>query len=207
MKAIVFYCAVALISIYATCNKRIDCRQNIYSFESFYKAYPTSDSIQVNDTVYFELNTPIQLKDLTTNQTIDYSGAENFGPSIQFISLSAGDSLKTGATPAAEDFDNVLFRGISIKSDAPDLVKGFRCIEENGEYKFLVGIIPRKKGLFAIGLSDAAGVYLKKNTCDKAGFSLTFKNTNQHLYLYEQSRPGYTPSGYEREHLYCFKVY
>jgi hypothetical protein len=207
MKAIIYCSFIYFISIYATCNKRVDCKQTIYSFEASYKAYPDKDSLEVNDTIYFELTTPTKMNDLIRNQLIDYSGAVNFGPSIQYIALTTGDSLQTGATPAAKDFDNILLQGVSVQSDAPDLVKGFRCLEENGNYNFLIGIIPKRKGLFAIGMSNATGVYRKNNECDKASFNLTFKNTDQHLYLYEQSRPGYIPSEYESEHLYFVKVY
>jgi hypothetical protein len=198
---------IAGSSIFATCNKRIDCKQVIYSFDGNYKAYPDADSVKVNDTIWVELNVPTQLKDLNSNVSVDYSGAENFGPSIQYLELTKGNEINTGVSPAASLFENRLVQGTSILSDKPELVRGFTCTEENGLYVFKLGIIPKRKGLFAISASDATGVYRRTNRCDKASFSLTFKDTNQHLSLYEQSRPGYTPSTYERSHLYCFRVY
>jgi hypothetical protein len=198
---------IAGSAVFATCNKKLDCTQTVYSFEGNYKAYPDLDSIHINDTIWIELNEPTQLQDLMTNRWVDYSGAENFGPSIQYLQLTGGDVLNTGVVPAGNLFDNVLILGTTIPSNQPELVLGFKCKEENGMYRFKLGIVPKSNGLFTIGASDATGVYRKSNKCDKASFSLIFKNTNQHLYLYEQSRPGYTPSMYERSHLYVFKVY
>lgn len=207
MKRVVYCCLICVLCINATCIKRRDCKQTIYSFEAYYKVYPDKDSIQVNDTIWVELVTPVVLKDLVSNQMIDYSGAENFGPSITYIELTGGDRLNTGAIAAANDFENHLIWGTPVPSPKPDQVRGFRCIEENRFYKFKAGIIPKKKGLFYIGFSNASGVFRKHNKCDKAGFGLTIKDTDQHLYLLEQSRPGYVPSGLERSNAYCFVAY
>ena len=165
------------------------------------------DSIKVNDTIWVELVAPVQLKDFETGRIVDFSGAENFGPSIKYGELFGGDMLNPGGVAAANNFENHIIWGISVPSDKPDQVRGFRCIEENGFYKFKVGIVSKKRGLYAIGLSNAGGVYRRHNKCDKAAFSLTIKDTDQHLYLYEESRPGYVLTGSDRSHLYIFKVY
>lgn len=207
MKNLPYFFLITLLGIHASCFKGLNCKQPIYSFEAFYKAYPDKDSIKVNDTIWVELTTPVKLKDFETEQVIDYSGAENFGPSIQYIELIGGDLYNPGGIAAANSFENHLIWGTPVSFDKPDKVRSFRCIEENGSYKFKVGIIPKKKGAFIIAPGNAANVFRKNDKCTKAGFNLTFKNTDQHLYLYEQNRPGYVPSGYEREHMYCFVVY
>ena len=207
MKITLYGSIIYCLLISAICNKRIDCKQNIYSFEAFYKAYPNRDSIRANDTLYIELVVPTNLRDFNTNQTIDYSGAQNFGPSIQYVRVEGGDLNDPGVIPAANSFENILVLGTEIQSDKPDQLRGFRCSEESGMYKFKVGVVPKEKGLFMISLSDAAGVYRRNNKCDKASFSLTLKDTDTHLYLYEQSRPGYILTDSDRGHLYCFKVY
>ena len=198
---------IAISCEFATCKKNVDCKQIVYSFSGNYVAYPDVDSIKADDTIWIDLEIPTQLQDIGANKLIDFSGAANFGPSIQFLEFSGGDLSNPGAKPAANLFENKLVIGTTISSDRPELVRGFKCKEEAGVYWFKLGVIPKKKGLFAIGVSDAVGVYRLQNECEKAMYNLSFKNTNQHLYLYEQSRPGYTPSAYERSHLYCFKVY
>jgi hypothetical protein len=207
MKKVVYCCLICLLCSSAICNKRLDCKQTIYSFAANYKVYPDKDSIRINDTVWVELVTPVKMMDLVSNQMIDYSGAENFGPSITYIELTGGDRLNTGSIAAANDFENHIIWGTPVPFDKPDQVRGFKCIEENGLYKFKVGIVPKKKGLFFIGFHNSGGVYRKHNKCDKAAFGLTIKDTDQHLYLLEQSRPGYVLSGLERSNAYCFVVY
>jgi hypothetical protein len=208
MKKYIFYSVVVtLVSIYATCNKRLDCHSAFYSFKASYLIHPDLDSIHINDTIWLELSTSTQMAEMNTNQMVNYSGAVNFGTAIGYLKLIGGDFLNPGSVAAADSFENVLVNGISQQSLKPDQVLNFLFKEENGMYIFKLGIVPKNKGLFAIGPGDAVNVYTNRNKCDKTNFTLTFKNTNQHLYLYEQSRPGYTPSEYEKTHVYCFKVY
>lgn len=203
----IFYCLfISYISIWASCNKRFDCSQTDYSFEAFYKTYPDRDSLKVGDTIWLELNTPTLIKDLLNNQVIDYSGAENFGTAISYLELVSGAN-DPPPLPSANYFDNVLKTGILSSTDKPDQIRAYLFKEESGTYLFKLGVVPKKKGLFIIAPGNAANVYRKSDKCSKAGFRLTFKNTNQHLYLYEQNRPGYVLSDYDREHIYAFKVY
>lgn len=147
------------------------------------------------------------MNNLYTNQIVDYSGAINFGTAIGYGQLLGGTVLDPGGKAAADSFENVLIKGKPDQSLKPDQVRSFLFAEENGMYVFKLGIVPKAKGLYTIAPGNAVNVYTNKNKCDKANFSLTFKSTSQHLYLYEQSRPGYTPSQYEQTHMYCFKVY
>lgn len=207
MRTIAFCLLISYIGIWASCNKHFDCRGTIYSFETFFKAYPDRDSIHVNDTIWFELAAPTQLQDLISNKVIDYSGAANFGTVLGYVELTGGDSLNPGAIPAANDFENIIINGYLGASLSPERTREFLFKEENGMYLFKVGIVPKRRGLFMIGIQNAANVYQKKNRCEKSNIKLTFKDTDQHLYLYEQKRPGYVLSDSDLGHLYAFKVY
>ncbi len=165
------------------------------------------DSLRINDTIWLEANIPTQLKNLITNQEVSYVGAVNLGTAISYLELIGGSFSDPGSIPAANSFENILNKGSASQTDKQDQIRAFLFKEEGPMYFFKLGIVPKRKGLFAIGPGNAANVYTRSNKCDKAGFNLTFKDTDQHLYLYEQSRPGYTPSGYEQTHVYTFKVY
>ena len=199
--------AIALSSIFATCNKRTDCSQTDYSFEGFFKAYPDRDSIKIGDTIWLETKIPVQIKDRINGEVINYTGALNLGTAIGYGQLLGGNLLNTGGIPAANDFVNILLMGVTVQSLKPDQVREFLFVEEGGFYLFKLAIVAKKQGLFAVSVGNAANVYTKNNKCSKASFDFTFKDTNQHLYLYEQSRPGYFASEYEKTHLYVFKVY
>lgn len=105
-----------------------------------------------------------------------------------------------------EDIRSKIFANCFIALNQEQLCE-FLFEEKNGMYLFKVGIVPKRKGLFMIGAQNASNVYQKKDKCRKSNFNLTFKDTDQHLYLYEQKRPEYVLSDYDREHLYAFKVY
>jgi hypothetical protein len=202
-----FYCLViSYLGIWASCNKSFDCRGTAYAFEAFFKAYPDKDSIRVNDTIWLELNTSTELRDITTNQMVNYSGATNFGTAISYVELMGGDESDPGAIAAANHFENILVNGSSLQSLNPEQVRVFTFEEKDGMYLFKVGIVPKKTGLFLIGAGNAQNVQ-QKNSCRKSHFELTFRDTDQHLYLLKESRPGYTPSEHEQSHAYCFKVY
>ena len=210
MRTKIFNGAVLIIInmaiFFINCTPKFDCANTNYSFATNIKAYPDLDSIKVNDTIWLEYNTPTQLTDIVTNKIIDYSQAGNLGIGISYLELIGGNFNDPGAIPAANFFDNILVIGTSVQNSQTDQVREFLFTETSGAYQFKMGIVPKKKGLFSIGIGDAANVYRKNDACTKAFFSITFKDTNQHLYLYEQSRPGYTPSEYEQTHVYCFKV-
>jgi len=194
-----------LTNIYATCNKRLDCDRTVYSFEGNFTASPDEDSIQLNDTIFLELAMPTTLKNVPTNQIVDFGKAVNLGTNISFDKLQDNNG---DVQFCADCFELKLIHGSFVPDDLlPDRNKDYLFEETDSQYIFKLAIIPKATGTFCFAVGNATNVYTSKNKCDKAGFSLTFKNTSQHLYLYEQSRPGYTVSDYEKTHMYCFKVY
>ncbi len=193
--------------IYSTCKKRINCNEIIYSFQTNIRTFPDVDSLNVNDTIWIDFSCPTKLMDVYSGNIIDYSGAENFGTDISFLEFTGGSVNNPGGIAAVDAFEYKLIYGIFIPdSHLPNQNKDYKFIEVGNEYKFKLGIIPKRSGIFTFSPGNATNVYTKQNKCDKASFSITLANTNQHLYFYEQNRPGYTPSEYERTHMYCFKV-
>ena len=146
-------------------------------------------------------------KNLATGEIVNFTGAVNLGFAISYLELKGGDINSPGALASAAEFTNVLIKGTETTPPRPEQIRTFRFVEENGFYHFKLGIIPKRMGLFAIGFGNSGSVYTNNNKCWEASFSLTFKDTNQRIFLYEQSRPGYTASSFERSHMYVFKVF
>ena len=205
IKYFILICFVAF-SIGFSCDRRITCNQTIYTFATNMVAYPDLDSINLNDTIWVEYNQSTTFIDLQTGLNIDYRYAENFGIGLTFDKFIGGSVSNPGTIPAVSAFSTVLAQGFELSSLQPNRIKSFNFLEEGGRYKFKIAIIVKDTGIFSVSISNAANVYRKNDKCTKAGFEITFANTNQHLYFYEQNRPGYTPSQYERTHMYCFKV-
>lgn len=198
---------VYVLSVYASCNKHGDCLTQTYSFATCIKAYPDTDSLNINDTIWLDFSCPTRLVDLGTGNMIDYSGAGNLGTAIDFLEFTGGSISNPGAIPAVNAFEYKLIYGVFIPDNVlPEKNRDYNFTEVNSEYKFRLGIIPKRTGIFAIAPGNASNVYRNNDYCTKAGFSIIFSNTNQHIYFYQQNRPGYIPSQYELTHMYCFKV-
>lgn len=193
-------------SVYASCNKNTDCVSQTYSFDTHIKAYPDNDSININDTIWLEYISSTILPDLATGDLVEYSKA-NLSMSKDFVEFTGGSISNPGVVPSVNAFDYKLVHGSFIPDDlSPEKNRDYSVQENNSAYRFKLGIIPKRVGIFSIAVTNASNVYRLNDLCSKASFKITFANTNQHLYFYEQNRPGYTPSEYERTHMYCFKV-
>lgn len=205
MKQLAAVILLLLATTYATCRK--NCTETNYSFEAGIKVYPDADSIAVNDTIWVETDFSSQLKDLQRGNNIDYSGAGNLGTGIQLLKFIGGSINDPGVVPAIDSFTFLLEKGILIPpSSNANQVKTYNFNEESGRYKFKLGVVPNKKGVYALAISNAANVFRKNDKCTKASFAFKFLDTDNHVYFLEQNRPGYIPSGLELTNLYCFKV-
>jgi len=198
--------AVILLS-FSECRKfGKNCADNVYSFKSEgARAYPDNDSLNIGDTLWLEASVPTNLKDSISSAMVNYSGAENMGIAIALLSFHSGSVNDPGSSYVMDSFDFVVKTGILVTSD--QFANNYEYFETNNSYNFKLGVIPKRIGIYAVSISDAINVFRKSDKCSKANFYLNFTNTDQHLYFYQNSRPGYIISNYEREHLYCFKVY
>jgi hypothetical protein len=197
---------VWLFSTATTCNKKINCAENNYAFDIRIRAYPDMDSININDTIWFEIEESTLLKDRVTNIEINYNNAENLGSAISLVELTGGNAADPGAIPSVSSFNFNLVWGKETASSLPNQVKEYLFAELMGKYKFKLAIIPQKKGIYAVGISNASNVFRKDDKCKKASLSIKFFSTNTHIYLLEKQRPGYIPSGLDLTNNYYFKV-
>lgn len=190
-------------STFSTCKKGGPaCANTVYSFEMGARAYPDRDNIFMGDTLWIEINTPTSLTDIATNNVIDYGGAENLGSAIGFAQYSGKDTI----IDAANFFDYYLIAGVQVNNPQVSKIREYLFVQRNNNYAFKLGIIPKQKGVFGIGFSNAANVYRNFDKCTKASFQLFFENTHQHYYL----NPNIKGSNFDTTKpsgSYYFKVY
>jgi hypothetical protein len=196
---ILFFCFV--VFSFGTCRKSgVGCTGSVYGFEAKAKIINHSDSINIGDTIWLEIVSPVSQIDANTGQIINYSKAANLGTAIGFGELVS----PTMPVYAANDFKYVLQKGQKLDNPNVNVVREYLFSENQLNYEFRLGIIPTRKGIFSIGLSNAANVYRANDKCTKAGYRIYFTETNQHLYFIKQvfgTEPDPPPNG-----TYCFKV-
>jgi len=187
-----FFLLMAIASINFQCKKRFGCANTVYNFEIGVKAYPDYDSINIRDTIWFEINTPDTLRDIQSNELINYSGVENLGSVISIEKLDGNNfTIK-----ALKKFEFILINGTEVSNTKdPDLFKEYLLKDSNGYYRFKLGIIPLEVGTFRLIFGNASNVYRKSDECTKAAFSISFRSTNQHYYLNPNFQGGSFPAG------------
>jgi hypothetical protein len=198
LKNLAILLTISIVFKKCSCTKD-GCFNETYSFEIFVKGSPDFDSILINDTIWFEINEPVALKDITSNRIIDFNNSANLGSAIAFGELLGNSQEKD----AVVDFNYALISGVETSSVNPARFKEYLFKEESGKYIFRLGVIPKKAGIFRLGFSDAANVFRKNQACGKAYFKIRFKETNQHLYFNDQNFGISTPLP---SNMYCFKV-
>lgn len=189
--------AIPMLSL--QCRKSFGCADTVYNFEIGVKAYPDADSINVNDTIWLEINTPDILRDKLSNTLINYSGVENLGSGISFQKLDNNNfTIK-----ALNKFKLILLKGTKFDNTIdPDLFNEYLFDDRDGYIQFKLGVIALDTGIFRIVFSNAANVYRRNDKCTKAFFTINFTQTNQHYYLNPGFPGGPPPVGGD----YYFKV-
>jgi len=191
-----FLTVVTLIFIYvatvfATCKK--NCNNTTYNFQVTINAVPDNDSILINDTVWFSIDESTELRDLTTNNIVNFNGATNLSFVFGIWKVISAQSLQ----PAAGSFTYFFKKGNFVSPVDSTFLREFALVEEINRYKLQVGFIPKQTGIFRILVENSANVSSRNVSCAKANFAIKFVNTNQHFYL------GYNIWG---EGVYYFKV-
>lgn len=157
-----------------------ECANTVYSFELAIKAFPDSESIEVGDTIWFQINSSTQFKDESSGTFIDYDKAENLGSYLSFRSIEADKFRSIGV----DKFDFILKKGVEVTSSDIKLRKEYLFPDIGNRYQFLLGIVPKEKGTFSVLFSRAANVYRSDDECTKAAFAINFVDTDQHYELH-----------------------
>jgi hypothetical protein len=198
------FSAFAMITcVFASCNK--NCNEADYSFAIKAFIQQGFDSVNVNDTIWLEVDEPTTLRDEYSNKNIDFSNISVSGITLSALKFVGGSVSDPGTVYATDKFNVKVITSSAKANPQSQTLAEVYLSEEANRFRFKCGIIPKDTGTFALGISNGGGVR-KENKCEKAEFKFSFANTNQHLYLYQNNRPGYQISQYEADHMYCFKV-
>lgn len=183
------------------------CLSTNYKFNITDKVNPNLDSIHIGDTLFIISNTPTSMNDLISGKLIDYSRAKNLSATISISELISGIDTGRGAT---SDYNYISIAG-SIYLDnsipSPNYFMQLKYKEIGNSYLLNVGIIPKKNGIYSLGLGNGLNIY-RSTRCDKAEFQFTWDMAiNQHLYLHDFIYPNNPLNDYSKTRVYCFKVY
>ncbi len=198
MKRFLFAISCIVLFSSTTCRK-IGCAENIYNFEAKAQIVNDCDSINLGDTIWLKITCPVSQPDSHTGQVITYKNTANLGTAI-----GVGELVQPSGKEAANDFVYLLSKGKPVNNPNTNAIREYLFNETSSNYEFMLGIIPKRKGIFSIGLSNAANVYRNDDKCTKANYRIYFADTDQHLYLIKQIfgvDPAPPPNG-----TYCFKV-
>ncbi len=179
------------------------CVEAVYSFSINASFLPERDSIRLGDTLYLTSSIPIQLRDVTSGDLVNYQNAKIAG-NLGIGKLSSG--VKT-PIEAVDQFKYVSVQGqiyndLSIPS--PKGVQQTLYSQKANTYELTVGLIPLNEGVYVLGVGFPVGIR-GGHDCEKAGFSLKVTNGNRHLDFYEKVT-GQPSNGIDYGNGYYFKV-
>lgn len=192
---------VITIFIAASCGR--SCIEAQYNFNMQEVFYPEKDSVLVGDTIFMESSHSTFFNDTLTNKLIDFSESD-IGGSLRLLRFP---DTSTSPIGGINDFEILILNGKALGNDnIPAENKGFYFEEANNNYTLKLGFIAKQKGIYGISLANSIGIVKRKNSCEKANITILNGNNNNHLYFYQNWRPGYLISEYERTHIYYIKV-
>ena len=189
----------------STCKKN-DCIRTENTFQIVASAYPNNDSINKNDTIWFEVVSQKTFIDINTSQSVSFERAVNFGTNFSMDKFIGGSFSSPTTIHAANSFEQKIIDGTETQSTVPDRIKSYYFKETSSLYSLKIGFVAKDTGIFVISIANPIKVYTELNQCGTANFLLPLSNTNKHLYFFNYYSPGYVVTGLEATNSYCFKV-
>lgn len=180
-----------------------------YSFETNGLAiHPAADSIRLGDTMWVVYDEPVNPIDLLTGDSIDLSGGTNF---ISFISFLKFKDDRRHELALAKFTIGSKMGTLLAHPTFPNKAIQFIPKSDSHRLKVLLCIIPMERGDYSLASNDVNPLKLNtapKDFCGGASFKIPFSNDDNHLWIYRQYLDSnFIFGAYEKEHVYCFRVY
>lgn len=192
--------------IAATCNKNdtTPCMNTAYSFAVTSEWSLQREVYNIGDTIFINSSFSKILTDLIGNFSVNYSNAKSIGGNLFIHEM---DSIQHIVLDAVPKFNFIQQVGIaSNNTQQPNRTKDIMYLESSSAYSFKMGIIPQKKGLYAIFISNLNSDGIIGKNCTNAGFANTLTNSNKNINLFQYAMNRPPASQYEMDRIYCFRV-
>ncbi len=178
-----------------------------YSFAVTAHFTPDKDSIQIGDTLYLVSEFPSTMIPIGGQEPVGYTHSTGIGNSLGIVELT--ETSKRSAD-AVNSFDYINVDGLIYNSKdipSPGRFQQLKYKEVSDKYLLKVGFIPKKKGIYLIGIGSGLSNGRKTgDKCTKASFQTTLTNKDPHLYYYEDWS-GLPMDPFATNISYLFKVY
>lgn len=178
----------------------------LYNFYIEARFTPEKDSIQVGDTLYFVSEFQRKLKPNGSQDVVDYLNA-NISGSLSVFELVPN---KEFATDAVFNFDYVSLVGQMYNSrdiPSPDGFQQFLYQELADRYQLKIAIIPKKKGVYGLGILTVASQGRSgSDGCDNASFKTVVTNNDINDHYRREGLTG-LPESPQPDNGFYFKVY
>ena len=195
---------IYILLVLTACNKNgpKPCKDARYIF-TVNTTWLTSDSVyQIGDTLFAQSSFPSILKNIDGN-LVNYTNSVGIGSNIFFLEL---DSVSKQAINGINSFSFFEKQGTAFAGTTGSknfINTNYILIQDS--FMLKIGFIAKRKGLFALGLSDLGSQGLSGQNCTNASFINTVTNVNRHLNYFEFAI-GTAPRLYENERYFCFRV-
>ncbi len=176
-----------------------------YNFEASAKFNPCLSLHGIGDTLWFEGEIPFKSYDVNIKDTVDYSLAKYMGTLIYLFRIDS--TLDNDPIHSAQDFHYFSMLGREYADEKqPNWIRQIQCETDDKNYIFKIGIIPQKKGVYALFIANAVNVERGiEGNCDRANYAINLDNDSTNLHLYEQYL-GYSVQQEYAKQGYCFSV-
>ena len=205
-KYIILYTALCTLLCSSTCKKNQPkpCQSNVYAFQVSSIYTPDNNIFNLNDTIYINSEFPKNLTNVSTSQIIDYSNATGIGGNITFFEL---DTIQKIVIPGLTNFSCYSIVGsIAPGSIRPDYILDNIYEEGQDLYKFKLRVVPKKKGIYVIFISDLLSIGIRYRDCTNASFINKFSNRQGGIQLFQFAMGRLPASQFEEERMFCFRV-
>jgi len=201
-----FSCLFILVLVNTGCTR--SCIEANYSFAVNAQIICKYDSIPIGDTIFLISSFPVQLTDINSNKLINYDNSTTIGSDLGIIKLV---SNFPGQEDAVDNFNffNVIGSIYNFKDiPRPNKFQQLNYAEDNGFYKLKIGLIPKQKGTFYLGIGDGLSTGRRNSRfCEVANFNVTINNSNQHFNYFSVWDSSATLGDNEKKRAYFLKVY